>query len=180
MLTVYHSLDEQALSDANQIFRQLIVLYIQVTIFQHICEGYHSRSRGPSGLFAILTSSDGPSIIAQLGIVHRVCIWENITLKAGLNGKGMAATTDSDTSAPSVVNDPNVASAVDNDVNNLLSLLTRQHSSAKKDSAAPNSPQEKTAVSFRYLLTEIPKTLAVFFRGWSTAQKFLTVLLTFL
>ncbi|KAJ7647304.1 hypothetical protein FB45DRAFT_975025 [Roridomyces roridus] len=75
---------------ANQTFRNLVTLHIRVTLLSDVfaTAGY-AHGRAAIGLLQTFMNSTTPDVVKNLGSLHRVAIWENIILKAGLVTKGI-------------------------------------------------------------------------------------------
>lgn len=77
--------------EANRIFRSLITLHIRITLLSDVfaTAGY-AHGRSAIGFLQSLMNNMSPQVIADLGSLHRVGVWENIVLNLGLQSKGIS------------------------------------------------------------------------------------------
>jgi E3 ubiquitin-protein ligase HUWE1 len=75
---------------ANQMFRGLVTLNIRSTLLSDIFSNVsYSHGRVTTLLLDILLGSSSGGVVPELGTLHRLGIWEDIALKAGLAYKGL-------------------------------------------------------------------------------------------
>ena len=114
-------------------------------------------------------SEPSQDIVPDLGTLHRVCILENILLKAGLGSRGIDAATSSESSplegspfretVPSTENDPVVTT------NGVSPEPTEPSPALKAASEMPDGPREHNAKALKHLTHSLPSALAPFFQG---------------
>lgn len=111
-------------------------------------------------------------VIPNLGTLHRVCIWENILLKAGLTSQGIDMTTSPEASplerSPTrnstllMENDPSITT---NGVPPEPLSDVDSSSTARTDSSKPEGPREHNARALKHLTHGLPSSLTPFFQG---------------
>ncbi|EGN99872.1 hypothetical protein SERLA73DRAFT_88605 [Serpula lacrymans var. lacrymans S7.3] len=145
--------------EGNQHFRSLITLHVRITIMADIFStaGYAHGRAAISLLQTLMT--EPPKIIADLGALHRACIWENILLKAGLTSKGIDLSTSSQ--PPSLRRSSSQIS--------LLSLDSSAPPVSTGTSAVLSikhqSTLERNAKALKHLTHGLPSALAPFFQA---------------
>lgn len=171
----YHSeivLAEQAL-DANRCFRNLVTLHIRTTLLSDVfaTAGY-AHGRGATSILQIFMSNTSHEVVSDLGSLHRVAIWENILLKAGLTAKGIDVpptplsspleTSPEQTSIPLPEPLGTVTSSTPNGVQPEAAPAT---TSQDKEAPRQTGVRERNAGAFKHLTHGLPSSLAPFFQG---------------
>jgi E3 ubiquitin-protein ligase HUWE1 len=153
-----------------------VTLHIRISLLSDVfaTAGY-AHGRGAIGLLQTLMGEGSPEIVGNLGDLHRVSIWENIVLKAGLASKGVNITS---TPAGSPlerspdrlsVGLPETDGATPNGVQPELSSAPGEASpsspATKQDSSKQDGPREHNARALKHLTHGLPGALAPFFQG---------------
>jgi E3 ubiquitin-protein ligase HUWE1 len=175
----YISTGEQE-QEANKRFRNLVTLHIRITLLSDVfaTSGY-AHGRSAIGLLQSLMSNMSPQVIADLGSLHRVCIWENIVLNDGLKSKGISLTRsprpptsalDGRNVGRSNVNLPeNDESDNSNELNG--DLNSPDGAEAMLTASSPSGPlrlsgpREKNSAALKHLTNGLPSSLSPFFQG---------------
>ena len=116
-----------------------------------------------------------PQVIADLGTLHRVSIWENIVLNLGLKSKGIslkrspASTLGGRSTGRSSAHLPeNDGSLNLNELNGDLNSPDGAEHSITTTSNIPsrlNRPREQNSAALKHLTNGLPSSLAPFFQG---------------
>jgi E3 ubiquitin-protein ligase HUWE1 len=153
-------------------FRKLTALHTRVTLLADIfSSATHVHGRSALSLLPGLVGSEATGVLADLGALHRACIWENIVLKGALTARGLSPGRNAQTSsleamhstaqanANAVLNGPDAISAIQELENSLEEQ--KPNETTKKE-----SPQERNAKALKHIATQIPTSLTPFFQGW--------------
>jgi E3 ubiquitin-protein ligase HUWE1 len=166
--------DQQA--EANLRFRKLVTLHIRISLLSDVfaTAGY-AHGRGAIGLLQTLMGDGSPEIVGNLGDLHRVSIWENIVLKAGLALSGVNVTLTPAGSplerSPDHVSValPETDGATPNGVQPESTSAPGEASSSSpatgQDSPKLDGPREHNAKALKHLTHGLPSALAPFFQG---------------
>jgi len=175
----FHPLAPEQLAEANAEFRKLIALFTRVTLLADLFSAY-THGRSALNLLPNLTGSDGASVLADLGALHRACIWENITLKADLTKRGLLPGRTVDMTTTSSTSDSPTATQADNNATNAqtaellgetgtiaavpgLEQLAQEQKG--KEETKKESPAQRNAKALKHIVAEIPTALTPFFQG---------------
>ncbi|KAF8525043.1 hypothetical protein BU17DRAFT_41797 [Hysterangium stoloniferum] len=161
--------NEEELLEANAKFRKLTALHTRVTLLADIfSSAAHVHGRSALSLLPGLVGPEATGVLADLGGLHRACIWENIVLKGALAARGLSPgrngqipaseATPSTAQASTVVNGPDVISAVQE-----LESLSEEPKA--KETAKKEGPQERNAKALKHIATQIPTSLTPFFQA---------------
>jgi E3 ubiquitin-protein ligase HUWE1 len=159
---------------ANQQFRNLVTLYIRITLLSDVFATVgQPQSRATIGLWQTLMSSIPRQVLANLGALHRSSAWESSIFAAGLKGKGIElpeyAIFGLGEGTPSLVPAIPAGAAVSSSVTAVnegsvtpavTPTLTGQGSTAKQ-----GGPQDWNAAALVRIIRGLPNTLAPFFQG---------------
>ena len=161
--------------NANYQLRNLVTLHIRITLLSDVfaTAGY-AHGRAAISLLQNLMSNTSPEVIADLGTLHRVSIWENILLKKGLLAKGIDAPLTPTGSPPDGLsrkneslpatdgsNVPSTATGAPNGVLNYEQTPAATSTSQSHSSTARNH----NAAAVKHLTHGLPGSLAPFFQG---------------
>jgi E3 ubiquitin-protein ligase HUWE1 len=184
-LLSYISVGEQE-DAANQIFRSLITLHIRITLLSDVfaTAGY-AHGRSAIGFLQSLMNNMSPQVIADLGSLHRVGVWENIVLNLGLQSKGITLKRSSTFGRRSAhwlsMNLPGDDSSINpNELNGDIN----PPDSSEPMITLPNVPskldgrRERNSTGLKHLTHGLLSCLAPFFQGKLDEFAFLTSLLT--
>ena len=160
----------------NQQFRNLVTLYIRITLLSDVFATVgQPQSRATAGLWQTLMNSIPRQVLADLGALHRASAWESSILGDGLRGKGIeipeyavgiSEETPSLVPATAPVTDgaaesTSVLAANEGDIiPGVTSLVTSEAPAAKE-----GGPQDWNAAALARIIQGIPNTLAPFFQG---------------
>jgi E3 ubiquitin-protein ligase HUWE1 len=160
---------------ANTSFRSLVTLHIRITLLSDVVAtaGY-AHGRAAIGLLQTLMVNASPKIVSDLGALHRASIWENISLKAGLESKGI--------DVPHTPNDSPREGSPDSSSNAGLTTSTAtatangmppEHPTSETsprtvDSSQQDGPREHNAQALKHLTHGLPSSLSPFFQGNSS------------
>jgi E3 ubiquitin-protein ligase HUWE1 len=162
--------------EANQRFRNLVTLHIRITLLSDVfaTAGY-THGRSAIGLLQSLMNNMSHQVIADLGALHRVGIWENIVLNLGLKSKGISFLRSQVSSSGRNlgrlgVNLPEHDDSVNpNELNGDLNsadgaepMITTASSSL---SVPLTGPREQNSAAIKHLTSGLPASLAPFFQG---------------
>ncbi|KAL6310318.1 hypothetical protein BKA93DRAFT_924556 [Sparassis latifolia] len=165
----------EEVSKANVRLRKLVTLHIRVSLLSDIyaTAGY-AHGRATSALLQSLVGPSTPTILPELGALHRTCVWENIALKAALASQGFDVPISSlpslDSSAPTRMGTPTISQA-DADAastgttNGVQGEQEQSTASSSRESTKEDSPKEQNAKVVKHLASQIPSSLAPFFQA---------------
>lgn len=169
---ILSSIGEQE-EEVNQRFRSLVTLHIRITLLSDVfaTAGY-THGRSAIGLLQSLMNNMSYQVIADLGALHRVGIWENIVLNLGLKSKGISFLRSQVSSSGRNLgrlsmnlpeNDdsinPNELNGDFNSPDGAEPMIT---------TASPSSsfgPREQNSAAIKHLTSGLPSSLAPFFQG---------------
>ncbi len=161
--------DEQK---ANDRFRKLVTLHIRTSLLSDIyaTAGY-SHGRASATLLQALLGHK-PSTLADIGSLHRACIWENIVLKAALSARDASATPPpAPTPSVSAAQEPSASTAAGLPAAASSSAVVSANGAATADLPAPVSfvkkeekPKDKNAAGLKHLVSQMPSALSPFFQ----------------
>ncbi|OBZ67028.1 E3 ubiquitin-protein ligase ptr1 [Grifola frondosa] len=162
-------------AEANSRFRKLITLHIRTSLLSDIyaTAGY-SHGRATIMLLQSLVSRSTPTILADLGALHRSCVWENIVLKAGLSSQGVGAPpgpTDLDSlemledSSPTPMVPQQDSESPSAGATNGVQADSTAPTPARKEPVKEDHPRERNARALKHLASQIPTSLAPFFQA---------------
>jgi E3 ubiquitin-protein ligase HUWE1 len=188
LCVVLFTIGEQE-EEANQRFRNLVTLHIRITLLSDVfaTAGY-AHGRSAIGLLQSLMNNMSPQVIADLGTLHRVGIWENIVLNLGLKSKGISlkrspasSTLGGRSAGRSSVNLPeNDGSVNPNELNGDLNSPDGAEHMITTTPSVPlrlNGPREQNSAALKHLTNGLPSSLAPFFQGnyiyWLPWMRFL-------
>jgi E3 ubiquitin-protein ligase HUWE1 len=156
--------------DSNQKFRQLVTLHIRITLLSEVFSttGYQ-HGRAAINLLQMLMGESASGIVSDLGALHRVSIWQNIVLKAGLSSKGIDVTPTPSSpldGSPDHVDLPlpEADAATPNGVQPETSIALTSVS-AKPESPKRDGPREHNAKALKHLTNGLPNALSPLFQG---------------
>ncbi|KAL1945966.1 hypothetical protein VTO73DRAFT_1968 [Trametes versicolor] len=162
--------DEQK---ANERFRKLVTLHVRTSLLSDIyaTAGY-SHGRASATLLQALLGHK-PSTLADLGSLHRRCIWENIVLKATLSAQDASATPPpAPTPSAPPGQEPPASTATGSLVVTSSSTVVSANGAATADAPAPvpfvkkeEKPRDKNAAGLRHLVSQMPSALSPFFQS---------------
>jgi E3 ubiquitin-protein ligase HUWE1 len=137
----------------------------------------YAHGRSAIGLLQSLMNNMSPQVIADLGSLHRVSIWENIVLNLGLKSKGILLKRSSLPST-STLGGRNVGQSSVNLPENDGSVNPSELNSDlnSPDGAEPmassptvplrlGGPLEKNSAALKHLTNGLPASLSPFFQG---------------
>jgi len=165
-------IDEQE-DEANQRFRSLVTLHIRITLLSDVfaTAGY-AHGRSAIGLLQSLMNNMSPQVIADLGSLHRVGVWENIVLNLGLQSKGISL-KHSESSAlsgrhagRSGMTLPEGDASVNSELNGDLNPADGAESIIMASvPLKQNGHREQNSAALKHLTHGLPSSLAPFFQG---------------
>lgn len=133
----------------------------------------YSHGRASATLLQALLGHK-PSTLADIGSLHRACIWENIVLKATLSARDASATPPSvpTPSAPAGQEPPaSTATGVPPAAGSFTVISANGAATATADAPAPVSfvkkeekPKDKNAAGLKHLVSQMPSALSPFFQ----------------
>lgn len=162
---------------ANDRFRKLITLHTRTALLSDIyaTAGY-SHGRATQTLLQSFLGRN-PNPLAELGALHRTCVWENIVLKAALTERGIDTTPSSHDLFSSLLS---AAGAQDLQSTTPAGDAAGATTSAATNGATPGEsstitpptvvtkkeeqPRDKNAKCIKHLVVQIPSSLAPFFQ----------------
>lgn len=158
--------------EANQTFRNLVVLHIRITLLSDVfATAGQAQGRAAIGLLQTLMNNTPLHVLTNLGALHRVSIWENIALNVGLSSKGID-TQSSPISSP--LESPNhttidlpasdapVAANGPSDANG---AQPRAPLNPAPSAVKGGEPRNWNASSLKHITQGLPNALAPFFQG---------------
>ncbi|KAI0766838.1 hypothetical protein BD413DRAFT_614840 [Trametes elegans] len=161
---------------ANERFRKLITLHIRTSLLSDIyaTAGY-SHGRASATLLQALVGPK-PSLLADLGSLHRACVWENIVLKAALstqdaNAAPTPSVSTSTTAVQSAQNTQSSTPAGERAGEGLSAAVAANGATTGDASAATpiakkeEKPKDKNANGLKHIVSQIPTSLAPFFQS---------------
>jgi E3 ubiquitin-protein ligase HUWE1 len=176
---------EKQAQEGNQSFRSLVALHIRITLLSDVfaTSGY-AHGRAAIGNLQTLMGNSSQDIVPDLGTLHRVCIWENILLKAGLTLKGINALTSAEASPLERSPSRSVSAPLEDDSEvmvtangvppepELESSSTPAEVEGSSTSSVPRGevskaegPREQNAKALIHLMQGLPTALAPFFQA---------------
>lgn len=164
--------------EANQRFRSLVTLHIRITLLSDVfaTAGY-AHGRSAIGLLQSLMNNISPQVVADLGSLHRVSIWENIVLNLGLKAKGISlkrspvpSTLGRRSAGRSSLNlAENDGSVNTNELNGDLNSPDGAESMITTSSPSVplrlSGPREQNSAALKHLTNGLPSSLAPFFQA---------------
>lgn len=162
--------DEQK---ANERFRKLVTLHVRTSLLSDIyaTAGY-SHGRASATLLQALLGHK-PSTLADIGSLHRACIWENIVLKATLSARDASATPPpAPTPSAPAGQEPAASTATGVPPAGSFTVISANGAAtATADAPAPVSfvkkeekPKDKNAAGLKHLVSQMPSALSPFFQ----------------
>ncbi|KAI0666580.1 hypothetical protein C8Q78DRAFT_1176707 [Trametes maxima] len=161
---------------ANERFRKLITLHVRTSLLSDIyaTAGY-SHGRASATLLQALLGPK-PSALADLGSLHRTCVWENIALKAALSSQDASSAPPSDGPATSSsvpqVPEPQTSTPAGDRASEASSTTVAANGTASGETLAltpstknEEKPKDKNASGLKHLVSQIPTSLAPFFQS---------------
>ncbi|KAI0958508.1 hypothetical protein AcV7_004312 [Taiwanofungus camphoratus] len=161
---------------ANQRFRNLIKLHIRVSLLSDIyaTAGY-SHGRATAALLQSLTGRSSHDILAELGALHRACVWENIVLKAGLASRGVDTGTtggmpslEAQTPSTMTLSGTPAMSQLETDPVSTANGIQAEISAPalpKHEPSKEEDSNQQNAKALKHLAGQIPSSLAPFFQA---------------
>ncbi|KIJ39919.1 hypothetical protein M422DRAFT_257242 [Sphaerobolus stellatus SS14] len=161
----------EQLESANDEFRKLVSLYTRVTLLADVFSTY-THGRSALSLVPGLSSPEAAGILANLGSLHRACIWENIVLKGEFTKQGLLPRPP----VPTDINNNNAATNAQtaellNESGTIAAMpgleqvAQEQQKNTNKETPKTETPAQKNAKALKHLVAEIPTTsLTPFFQ----------------
>jgi E3 ubiquitin-protein ligase HUWE1 len=166
LLPLVDTKSDEQVQEANRYFRTLVTLQTRVTLLSDVysAAGF-AQGRAALGLLTTLMQSN---IVGDLGSLHKACIWENITLKAGLSAKGLPAEASVTTPAatPTQESTPVFDGPIDGAVaNGNIAPAVDGSSAESKDASSKPGPRADNAKALKHITHGLTNTLSPFFQG---------------
>ncbi|KAG8907932.1 hypothetical protein FRB99_001440 [Tulasnella sp. 403] len=149
----------------NKSFRSLVTLQVTIGALGDVYQtvGF-SHSRSATTILQILSGTEAPLIVDDLGKIHRVFLWENILLK---NAELQARQAEKSTQT-SEASRPEASTSISEQSTMVVVDLPKPQDSAERSAfVADESSADGNARTLAYVIAQIPFSLTPFFQAIS-------------
>ncbi|KAF9186277.1 hypothetical protein BGZ51_006019 [Haplosporangium sp. Z 767] len=148
-------LDESELEEGNRILRTLVSLHALSGLLSDMyCAPAFSHGRNSASVLSAFVTAQGDKALTGLGQLHRLCVWESITMKRAL-GKNW--------------NDPNPKAKKPLDVALIPGTVDDNIEDKETSTSSPTidmySPIAVNTKYFKFVLTQIPHYITPMYQG---------------
>ncbi|THH30438.1 hypothetical protein EUX98_g3760 [Antrodiella citrinella] len=161
---------------ANEDFRKLITLHVRIMLLSDVYTTSGYQGRATASLLQSLLARSANNVLADLGALHRACIWNNVLVKAHpiFGAVDVTAVPDllqalearlSSTGASSPEDNAPAPNNVSNGAQSQPSSSTVVGGSFGSVPKQEDGVREQNAKSLKHLSNQIPSTLSSFFQA---------------